>query len=87
MLGYKVYETVIMDGSDTRKNAEIIGIIDMVTRRNIGRSKGRKLSKSYPSMVVIRRFTSAEKYRQAKRLIERNYPGLCSFDVDMRHIR
>lgn len=83
MLGFKVYKTVIMAGSNKKVNAEIAGIIDMVTGRRIGRSRRRRLDENHPTMFVIKRFTSAEKYRQAKVLIERHYPAMCAFDVNI----
>lgn len=81
MLGYKTYATVIMDGSNKHVNNEISGLIDMGTRRLIGRSRYRKLDKNHPTMKVIKRFTNAEKYRQTRLLIEKHYPGLCTFDA------
>lgn len=81
MFGYRIYNTVIMDGSSKFVNGEIRGMIDMTTRRLIGKSRCRKLDKSHPTMIVIRRFTNAEKYRQARRRIENFYPGVCNFDV------
>ena len=39
MFGTKKFTTVIMDGSNENVNREITGIIDMVTRRRIGRTK------------------------------------------------
>lgn len=38
MFGMKKFTTVIMDGSNENVNREITGIIDMVTRRRIGRT-------------------------------------------------
>jgi hypothetical protein len=81
MFGYKIYKTVIMDGTNLFVNREITGIIDMITRRRIGRSKWRPLDKNHPTMKVIKRFTSVRKYHDARRLIEKSYPGLCTFDA------
>lgn len=79
MFGYEIYNTVIMDGSNKVVNREIVGIIDMMTNRRIGRSKCRRFDKSHPTMKVVRRFTSARRYWEARRLIEKTYPGYCTF--------
>lgn len=79
MFGYERYVTVIMDGSSNFANREIAGIIDMATRRRIGKSKCRTLDRKHPTMKVITRFTSARRYWEAKRLIEKDYPGVCTF--------
>ena len=81
MFGYKKYNTVIMDGSSKFVNMEITGMIDMKTRRRIGRSKCHKLDKNHPTMMVISRYTNPMRYWEAKRLIEEFYPGVCAFDV------
>lgn len=81
MFGWRVYTTVIMDGSSKFVNREIVGLMDMITRRRIGKSRCRKLDKNYPTMRVIKRFTSIERYHNARREIERFYPGVCNFDV------
>lgn len=81
MFGYRVYNTVIMDGSSKFVNREIRGLLDMTTRRIFGKSRFRKLDQDHPTMVVMERYTTAEKYRQARRTIEEFYPGVCSFDV------
>lgn len=81
MLGYKRYNTVIMDGSSKFVNQEIVGMIDMITRKRIGKSKCRPLGKDYPTMMVVKRFTSATKYWETRRAIEKNYPGVCTFDA------
>lgn len=84
MLGFKNYYTVIMDGTDKKRNREILGIIDMMTiKRKFGRSKTKWLDKDHPTMRVVRTFTSAENYRNIRRIIEEGYPGLCCFDVPM----
>ena len=79
MFGYERFATVIMDGSNEFVNREIAGIIDMVTERRIGRSRCRKLDRNHPTMKVIKRFTSARRYWEARRLIDKYYPGLCTF--------
>lgn len=79
MFGTKKFTTIIMDGSNENVNREITGIIDMVTRRRIGRTKCRKLDKNHPTMKVFKRRTSWENYRDARMIIEKNYPGLCTF--------
>ena len=79
MLGYKRYTTIIMDGSNEKTVNEIIGIIDMITRRRIGKSKCRNLDSDHPTMKVIRTFASANTYQSIKRVIEKTYPGLCVF--------
>lgn len=79
MFGYERFTTVIMDGSNEFVNREIAGIIDMMTRRRIGRSRCRKLDRKHPTMKVIKRFTSARRYWEARRLIEKHYPGVCTF--------
>ena len=81
MFGYRMYNTVIMDGSSKFVNGEIRGLLDMTTNRVIGKTRCRKLDKDHPTMYVLRRFTNAEKYRQARRRIENFYPGVCNFDV------
>ena len=83
MFGYKVYNTVVMDGSSKFVNREIAGMIDMTTRRRFGRSKCRRLNRSHPTIIVIRRFTSSVNYWKARKLIESFYPGVCNFDVPM----
>lgn len=83
MFGYKMYTTVIMDGSSKFVNREITGMIDMVTRRLFGRSRCRAMDSQHPTMKVIKRFTNAERYREARKLIETYYPGVCTFDVDV----
>lgn len=81
MFGWRIYKTVIMDGSKF-VNGEIVGIIDMVTRRKIGRSRCRKLDrKQHPRKYVIRRFTSITRYHDARRMVEQFYPGVCCWDV------
>ena len=83
MLGWKMYNTVIMDAS-SRKNVEnIVGTIDMMTNRRIGKSKARKLDRNRPSIRVVKRFTTANRYREAKLMLEEFYPGMCAFDVPM----
>lgn len=79
MFGKKKFVTIIMDGSNEYVNREIAGIMDMVTRRRIGRTKCRKLDKKHPTMKVFKRRTSWENYRDARMIIEKNYPGLCTF--------
>ena len=82
MFGWRIYKTVIMEGSNKAVNGEIVGLIDMITRRKIGRSRCRKLDrKQYPTMYVIRRFTNITRYHDARREIERFYPGVCCWDV------
>lgn len=81
MFGYKKYVTVIMDGTDRRIVREIIGIINMMCNRRLGKMKCRKLDANHATMKVIDVYTSAEMYRQTRRLIEKAYPGLCIFDV------
>lgn len=81
MFGWRIYNTVIMDGSSKFVNREITGIVDMMTRRLFGRSICRKFDRQYVTMRVIRRFTNAERYRQTKNMIEEFYPGICAFDV------
>ena len=81
MLGFKVFNTVVMDGSSKFECREIAGIIDMVTNRRFGKSKARSLDKDHPTMKVIKRFTTAERYRQAKLIIEKTYPGNCVYDA------
>lgn len=81
MFGLKVFNTVIMDGSSRFECREIAGIIDMVTCRRIGKSKAKPLDKDHPTMKVIKRFTTAERYRQAKLIIEQTYPGNCTYDA------
>ena len=83
MFGYKIYTTVIMEGSSKFVNREIVGMIDMVTRRMIGKSKCRSLDRQHPTMKVVKRFTNASRYRDARRLVETYYPGVCAFDVDV----
>ena len=83
MFGYKIYTTVIMDGSSKFVNREITGMIDMVTRRLFGRSKCRELDRQHPTMKVIKRFTNATRYRETRKLIEMYYPGVCVFDVNV----
>lgn len=81
MFGYKVYKTVIMDGSSRFVNNEITGMIDMVTKRRIGKSRCRKLDKDHPTIKVVKRFTNSIRYWEARRLIEKYYPAVCNFDV------
>lgn len=87
MLGFKTYYTVIMDGTNKKVNREILGIFDMMTiRRKFGkfaRTKTKWVDKDHPTMRVIKTFTSAENYRNIRRIIEEGYPGLCNFDVPM----
>lgn len=83
MLGYKIYTTVIMEGSSKFVNREITGMIDMGTRRLFGRSKCRQLDRQHPTMKVIKRFTNASRYNETRKLIEKFYPGVCAFDVNV----
>lgn len=50
MFGTKNFTTIIMDGSNENVNREIIGIIDMITKRRISRTKCRSLDKNHPTM-------------------------------------
>ena len=79
MFGYKKFTTVIMDGSNDDVNGEVMGIMDMMTQRKIGRTKCRRLDKKHPTMKKFKRLTTARRYWEARRLIEKNYPGLCTF--------
>ena len=81
MLGYGKYVTVIMDGSNKKVVEEITGVFDMVTRRLIGKTRCRKLDKNHPSMLVITTYTSTRKYWIIRRIIEKAYPGLCTFNA------
>lgn len=81
MYGWRVYTTVIMDGSSKFVNREIVGLMDMMTRRRFGRSICRRLDRKHPTMKVIKRFTSINRYHDARRMIERVYPGVCCWDV------
>lgn len=81
MFGYKKYVTVIMDGSDRYVVREILGIVNMVTKRRFGKMRCRKLDSNHPTMKIIKTWTNAETYRQMRRTIELQYPGLCAFDV------
>lgn len=82
MFGFKMYHTVVMDGTHKFVNNEIAGIIDMHTHRVIGKSRPRPM-KGDPTKVVISRFTTAERYRQACRLIKEKYPADCAFNVTL----
>ena len=81
MFGYKNYVTVIMDGSDRKVVRDVIGIINMMCNRRFRKMRCRKLDAGHPTMKVIRTYTSAETYRQTRLLIEKVYPGLCTFDA------
>lgn len=81
MFGWRIYKTVIMDGSSKFVNREIVGIMDMMTRRKIGRSRCRRLDRQHPTTMVIRRFTSINRYHDARRMVEKFYPGVCCWDV------
>lgn len=83
MLGYKRFNTVIMDGSSNFVNKEIAGIMDMVTGKRIGRTKVKSMDKNHPTMKRFTRFTSVQRYHDARRIIERTYPGLCVFDAKL----
>lgn len=81
MFGWRVYTTVIKDGNKF-VNREIVGIMDMITRRSIGRSRCRLLDKKHhPKTYVIRRFTSINRYHDARRMVEQFYPGVCIWDT------
>lgn len=81
MLGMKVYTTVIQDGSSKFVNREITGILDLMTKRRIGRTRCRKLDRNHPTTMVLKRLTTANRYREAKLMIEKTYPGYCAFNV------
>lgn len=82
MLGWKKFNTVIMDGSSRFVNKEIAGIIGMVTRRRFRRVRIKSFP-GRPEMKVISIITNAETYRIIKNTIEAQYPGVCSYDVRM----
>lgn len=81
MLGYRKFNIVIMDGSSKWVNREIAGIVDMATDRKIGKTRPRPLDQSHPTMKVISRITTYDKFREACKIIENTYPGLCVFKV------
>lgn len=81
MFGWRIYKTVITDGNKF-VNGEIVGLMDMITRRKVGRSRCRVVDrKRYPTRYVVRRFTNIKRYHDARREIEKFYPGVCCWDV------
>ena len=82
MLGFKFYKTVIMDGSNKRVVDEITSTFEMMLGKRF-RIKAKSVDKDHPTMLVSTTLTSANRYHDTRRLINRTYPGLCVFDANM----
>lgn len=81
MLGYKFYNTIIVD-TDRQTTENIIGMLEMGSCKRIG-SKIKKLGKKQAPVIIVRLLFSAEDYRNTRRLIQKYYPETCMFDVKM----
>lgn len=75
------YVTVIADGSDKEVVDKIRFMFDLVTKREIGSTPCRPLSKSHPTTIVIETETNKERYEAIQEIVEVLYPGLCLFNV------
>ena len=83
MLGFKIYKTVIMDGSNKKLVDEITSTFEMMLGKKF-RIKAKPIDKDHPTMMVFTTFTSANRYHDTRRLINRTYPGLCVFDANVK---
>ena len=83
ILGMKNYKTVIMDGSNKRTVDEITSIFEMMLGRKFRRIKTKPIDKDHPTMLSFEVFARANDYHDVRRLINKTYPGLCVFDVNM----
>lgn len=82
-LGFKFYKTIIMDGSDLKKVKSIIAVFDMITRRRLGKTNYKPINSDHPTMLEFKIFASANTYNNACKIINKIYPGLCIFDVNL----
>lgn len=84
MLGFKMYKTVIMDGSNSKTVNEITSIFDMMLNKRISKIKARPIDKDHPTMLVFSTLMSAQRYHDTRRIINQAYPGLCVFDANVK---
>lgn len=83
MLGIRKYKTIIMDGSDRKKVNEITNIFDMMLNKRFSKIKAKPVDEDHPTMLVFTTITSAQRYHDTRRIINKTYPGLCVFDAKM----
>lgn len=85
MAGFKrrIFNTVVMDGSNNLTVDNIVGVIEMVTDKRHGRVYRRPMDETHPSMIIIETTTNSFDYNLMQDMIEKQYPGLCTFDVKL----
>ena len=74
---------VIMDGSRKELVNDIKSIVEMFTgrRRWFNRIRPKKLDKKHPTMIVMEFKMNSDDFECLKRLLEREHPAQCSYDV------
>lgn len=85
MAGFRrrTFNTVVMDGSNNVTVDNIVGVIEMITDKHHGRVYRRALDETHPTMIVIETRTNVFDYSLMQDTIEKQYPGLCTFDVKL----
>ena len=76
------HNLVIMDGSSKEKVAKILTKVgDIIGKRTKCIVHVSRLDTNHPTMVVVEYATGLVKNSKLKKELEKQYPGLCIYDV------
>lgn len=76
----RIFTTVVMDGSNDVTMGVILSTIDMITRKEFGRTSVDILDEDHPTTMVIKVVTTRPRYDAIRKTLEAYYPGLCVYD-------
>lgn len=75
----KTHNLVVMDGSSTERLCSIMVKLGDIIGRGIVRVS--RLDENHPTMFIMEYQTGLRNHQKIKKELDKNYPGLCIYDV------